>query len=48
MSACCPADVKAITTISGTTVTTQYLDLRVSPPVLMDQAGYDALTKVKC
>lgn len=48
MSACCPGDVKAITTISGTTVTTQYLDMRVSPPVLMDQAAYDALTKVKC
>lgn len=45
---CCPTDVKVITTINGTSVTTTYLDLRVSPPVLMDQTAYDALTKAKC
>ena len=48
MSSCCPSDVKSITTILGDTVTTVYLDTRVSPPVLIDQAAYDALTKVKC
>ena len=48
MSSCCPSDVKSITTILGNTVTTVYLDTRVSPPVLMAQADYDALTKVKC
>ncbi len=45
---CCPADVKVVTRIVGTVVTTTYLDMRVSPPVLMDQAAYDALVKVKC
>lgn len=49
MSACCPADVKSIIKVSPDgTVTAQYLDMRVSPPVLMDQAAYDALTRVKC
>lgn len=48
MSSCCPSDVKAITTILGDTVTTVYLDTRVAPPVLLTQAEYDALTKVKC
>ena len=45
---CTPSDVKAITTILGDTVTTVYLDTRVAPPVLLTQAEYDALTKVKC
>lgn len=45
---CTPADVKVITSIVGTTVTTTYVDLRVSPPVLIDQATYDALVRVKC
>ena len=49
MSSCCPADVKVITKVSPSgAVTAQYLDMRVSPPVLMSQADYDALTKVKC
>ena len=45
---CCPADVKRIVQITGTAVTTTYLDLRVNPPVLMTEADYDALTKIKC
>ena len=49
MSSCCPADVKVVTKISPDgTITAQYLDMRVAPPVMLDQAAYDALTKVKC
>jgi hypothetical protein len=48
MSTCCPEDIKSITTVLGNTVTVQHLDMRVSPPVLMDQATFDALTVVTC
>lgn len=48
MSACCPSDVKVITSIQGSVVTTTYLDLSTSPPALIDQAAFDALTLVKC
>jgi hypothetical protein len=49
MSACCPADVKSIIKVSSDgTVTAQYLDMRVSPPILMTQAAWDAETRVKC
>lgn len=44
----CQADVTAIISVSGTTVSTTYLDLRVSPPVVIDQTAYDALVKVRC
>ena len=46
---CCPADVKSIVKVSPDgTVTAQYIDMRVSPPVTMTQTEYDALTRVKC
>lgn len=46
---CCPADVKVVTKIAPSgAVTAQYLDMRTSPPALLTQAAYDALTKVKC
>ena len=48
MSACCPSDVKVVTSVTGTTVTTTYLDMSVSPPALIDQAAFDALTLVNC
>jgi hypothetical protein len=44
----CRADVEKITTIIGTSVITTYLDHRVDPSVIIDQATYDALDKVKC
>lgn len=47
-SNCCNADVKAVHTVTGTTITSQYFDLRVDPPVLIDKATFDALNKVKC
>ena len=49
MSSCCPADVKVVTKISPDgTITAQYLDMRIAPPVMLTQAAYDALVKVKC
>lgn len=48
MSDCCQGDVKAVHTVIGNNVTSQYFDLRSNPPVQITQADYDALDKVKC
>ena len=45
---CCKFDVEKVVKIVGSVVSVSYIDHRVSPPVLMTQAAYDALVKVKC
>lgn len=44
----CNADVKAIHSVLGNTMTSQYFDLRTSPPTPLTQAEYDALVLVSC
>lgn len=45
---CCKFDVEKVVILIGNTLTVKYIDHRVSPPITMTQAAYDALVKVKC
>jgi hypothetical protein len=45
---CCSSQIKAVHSVIGNSVTSQYFDLRNSPPTQMTQEEYDALELVSC